>query len=230
MTERRYTDTEVARIFQRAAEAQQQSSPVPLASREGMTLGALQEIGAEVGLPPDLIAREARALDVLGEPFTRTLLGLPISVGRTVTLPRRLGEPEWERLVVDLRTTFDARGRLQQEGGFRQWTNGNLQALVEPTEQGSRVRMRTLNEMARVWMVMGLGVLGVAAATLLVTVAGNAPLDSGRWGAFLSLGVAGAGLLALGAARLPGWARTRRLQMEEIAARLAAESEKRDQS
>ena len=44
MTERRYSDEEVAAIFERAAEAQH-TSPRHLPSGEGMTLTQLQEIG-----------------------------------------------------------------------------------------------------------------------------------------------------------------------------------------
>lgn len=227
MTERRYSESEVERIFRRAAEAQQQQrGPVPLASGDGMTLDTLLEIGAEVGLPPDLIAREARAVDMLGEPSTRRLLGLPIGVGRTVTLPRRLDDAAWERLVVDLRTTFDARGRIQQDGAFRQWTNGNLQALVEPRGDGTQVRLRTVNGNARWWMSLGLVCLALAGVFFAAYVVGGAPVSARMAGVLMPLGLIGLGGIATGALRLPGWSRTRRKQMEEIAARLSADVER----
>src|SRR5688500_8256344 len=78
MAERRYSETEVGEIFKRASEAQQQGGRVPLASGEGMTLGALQEIGRDVGLPPELVERAAREIDRTGEPSTRRFLGLPV--------------------------------------------------------------------------------------------------------------------------------------------------------
>src|SRR5919201_162065 len=142
MSERRYDDAEVAEIFRRATEAQQNGKRlVPLS--EGMTLADLQDIGRQVGVSPELIADAARSIDRVGRATTRRLLGLPIGVGRTVDLDRKLTQEDWERLVVDLRQTFDARGTLRQEGSLRQWTNGNLQALLEPTERGHRVRLRT---------------------------------------------------------------------------------------
>ena len=109
-----------------------------------MTLAQLQEIGREVGIAPVMVAEAAKAIDLLGRPMSRYFLGLPIGVGRTVNLDRKLSDEEWERFVVDLRETFDARGRLKSEGSFRQWTNGNLQALLEPTPTGQQVRLRTL--------------------------------------------------------------------------------------
>lgn len=101
MTERRYTEEEVAAIIERAPEAQQ-SGRRQLPAGEGMTLADLQEIGKEIGVTPELIAHAARSIEQAGQPTARQFLGLPIGVGRTVDLDRRLSEEEWERLVVDL--------------------------------------------------------------------------------------------------------------------------------
>ncbi|MDH4351703.1 MAG: hypothetical protein OEW56_11195, partial [Gemmatimonadota bacterium] len=162
MTDRRYSEEEVAAIFERAAEAQQ-TARRQLPSGEGMTVADLQEIGREVGIPPELVAQAARAIEHRGRPASRTFLGLPIGVGRTIELDRELTDAEWGRLVVDLRETFDARGKVSYEGPFRQWTNGNLQALVEPTPTGHRIRLRTVKGDARSLMTGGLGMLGVSA-------------------------------------------------------------------
>lgn len=222
MAERQYSETEVAEIFQRATEAQHQggTARAPLASGEGMTLGALQEIGREVGLPPELIARAALSLEREGRSFTRGFVGFPLAVGRTVELGRRLTDAEWERLVVDLRETFDARGKLRDDGGFKQWTNGNLQALLEPSETGHRLRLRTLNAVARAWMLGGLAIAGVGAVTLIAALTGDVRQDVQLWSSFASMAALGAGMFGIGAIRLPRWARLRRRQMEEIAARV----------
>ena len=148
MPERRYSDEEVAEIFARATEAER-STPRRLRSTEGMTMAQLQEIGREAGIAPELVARAAHSLDEPAQPPVRKFLGFPVGVGRTVTLDRRLTDEEWERLVVDLRETFDARGVVRTDGAFRQWTNGNLQVLVEPDGAGQRIRLRTLRGGAR---------------------------------------------------------------------------------
>ena len=112
---------------------------------EGLTLAELQAIGHEVGLPPERIFEAASALDRRREvPPSRTSLGVPISVGLTVDLPRAPTDREWDMLVAELRTTFRARGRVESTGGSRQWVNGNLHAYVEPTQSGYRLRMGTL--------------------------------------------------------------------------------------
>lgn len=219
MTERRYSEAEVAAIFEQAAEAQQIVRR-ELAPGEGMTLAQLQEIGREVGIPAEFVAQAARSLERPAARAERRFLGFPIGVGRSVELGRRLSDDEWERLVVDLRQTFDARVTVRQHGSFREWTNGNLQALLEPTETGHRLRLRTVKGDARGLMTAGLSALGMGAAVVIAMALG------GRLGAeypaVAFLWLTGLGLFGAGALRLPGWARLRRRQMDEVAARLEA--------
>jgi hypothetical protein len=220
MTERRFIVAVVAAIFERATEAQQDGRR-QLPSGEGMTLRDLQDIGREVGISAEMIAQAAKSIDQAGRPTSRSYLGLPIGVGRTIELGRNLTEEEWERLVVDLRETFDARGALKHEGSFRQWTNGNLQALLEPTESGHRLRLRTFKSDAVGWITGGLGML-VVAGSMVAAAAMRGVVDAGMWSSIGFVLAMGAGMFGVAAFRLPGWARTRRRQMEEIAARLAA--------
>jgi hypothetical protein len=220
MTDRRYTEDEVAAIFKRAAEAQQ-TARRQLPAGEGMTLADLQEIGREVGIPPALVEQMARSIEHEGRSASRTFLGLPLGVGRTVELSRPLSDEEWEHLVVDLRETFDARGNVRQDGRFRQWTNGNLQALLEPTPTGYRLRLRTLNGSARSLIAAGLASLGTGAAVALTLALTGGLANPGALAGPGFLSVLGLGLFGAGALRLPGWARLRRRQMEGVAARLA---------
>lgn len=219
MTERRFNEAEVAAIFQRATEAQQ-SDPRQLPSGEGMTLAHLQDIGKEVGLSPDLIAKAANSLTRGGRSTTRQFLGFPLGVGRTVDLERKLSEEEWERLVVDLRETFDARGSIKSEGSFRQWTNGNLQALLEPTANGHRLRLRTLKANAYAWMIAGIGTFATTVTlAALAAVRGTELLPAVMFSGLMSVG-----MFSLGALQLPSWARLRQQQMKELAERLVAEA------
>ena len=218
MSERRYNQEEVEAIFQRAAEAQQS---VPLLKRpdEGMTLGQLQEIGREVGITPEQIGYAAKSIERTGHTTKRTLLGLPIGVGRAVDLDRRLTDAEWERLVVELRDTFDAKGRLKQEGNFKQWSNGNLQVMLEPMGDRHRLRMRTYRSQARSLIAGGTAVI-VAALTLFISrAAGDRPMDPSR---FWTLILMGGMVFGIGAAIIPAWARERQRQMREIAERVAS--------
>jgi hypothetical protein len=180
-----------------------------------LTLADLQIIGQEVGIAPDAVARAAKALEVRRSGVARTLLGLPIGVERRVALGRRLTDAEWEHLVVELRDVFQARGRIKAEGSFRQWTNGNLYVLLEPTPAGHRLRLGSLYGGAAASIRLGLVTLGAGAVLAIANAFG---VDLGN--AIPAL-VGGAVLVANGAVRVRGWARLRAQQMEDLAARLA---------
>lgn len=218
MTERRYNDSEIAAIFRAAADGPQlPEREVP--REEGLTLAELQAIGSEVGIAPAAVAQAAHGLDVRRGAQSRRFLGLPIGVARTVNLNRRLSDEEWERLVVQLREVFNARGVTRSDGSLRQWTNGNLQVLLEPTETGHRLRFGTLHGGASAMIGAGLTALGGAGVLAIVTSI-NGTLSAALSGiGFIVL--AGLGMIASGALRLPRWASLRGRQMEAIATKVA---------
>ncbi|HKK08171.1 MAG TPA: hypothetical protein VKA44_04740, partial [Gemmatimonadota bacterium] len=165
-------------------------------------------------------ADAARTLERPARATSDTFLGLPLGVGRTAELGRDLTEEEWERLVVDLRETFRARGTVRSDGSFRQWTNGNLQALLEPVEGGQRLRLSTRKGSSWRYMTVGLAMWGVTAATTVAEILAGAFGHGGASSGPAFLFVVGLGMFGWGAVQLPGWARERREQMEGIIARL----------
>jgi hypothetical protein len=223
MSERRYSDEEVAAIFEIAADDRTVGER-RLAQPSGLTLGDLQAIGSEVGIAPEAVTRAAVALDT--RPSQRRFLGLPIGVSRTVELHRDMGDDEWERLVVQLREVFHARGTTRRDGSLRQWTNGNLHVLLEPTEHGHRLRLGTYNGGARASISAGLASLGVMLATTLATAASGSLAHAAPGVAML--GLVGVAMIANGAARLPKWARLRGRQMDELAAKVASPLSRED--
>ncbi len=218
-TERRYTEQQIAAIFEKAAEAQKAARR---GTGEGLTLAELQEIGAEAGLLPEMVAHAAALADrpVTALP-TRRYLGLPIGVARTVELPGSFSDAAWDGLVADLRSTFHAKGKTGREGGLRIWRNGNLQATVEPTGAGHRLRLSTLKSDAAGTLGTGLVffVAGLVLVALNVLGWENSLADSGVM--FALLGLFAAGVKAL---QLPRWAEERARQMDEVAARAAERS------
>lgn len=220
--ERRYTEDEIREIFGLAADDRARLPTRSGSGRtDGLTLAELEEIGREVGLAPDRVRAAATLVDGRGAALREgTYLGLPISVGRNVPLPRPLTDTEWEVLVGELRETFGARGRVASQGGLREWVNGNLHAFQETTEDGYRFRMQTTKGTARQATVVGSIMLAFAVILLLVLVlTGN---TAGELAGPLFLG--GIGLAALGsnALVLPRWAARREEQMEYIANRARA--------
>jgi hypothetical protein len=146
--ERKFQDHEIRQILdlairQEDGPAHDVGSAQSLgAPGDGLTLVQLQEVGREVGLPPERIAQAVATFDRGGERLPRaTTLGLSTSVGRMVPLPRNLTDREWELLVVELRTTFGVKGEARSEGNIREWTHAYLQVFVEPTPTGYRLRM-----------------------------------------------------------------------------------------
>jgi hypothetical protein len=216
MTERRYTEEESSTIFHIAAQGPSTSSH-HLSRADGLTLADLQAIGREVGIAPDAVAYAAQTLEVRQGGVSRTLLGLPIGVERRVTLRRRLTDEEWERLVVQLRDVFKARGSIKTDGSLRQWTNGNLYVLLEPTPIGDRLRLGSLNGGATASLRFGLVSLGAAAFFAIANLSGHLA-DAGTIAGLVAGGLL---LLANGGLRLRGWARLRGRQMEDLAAQLA---------
>ncbi len=105
-------------------------------------------------------------------------------------------------------------------GELRQWTNGNLHAFVEPTQNGYRLRLGTLKGDA-----VPVNLLGTGGILMSAVMAAAAVLTGGVYGdvgAAVVLGSMGAGAFGFNALRLPRWARERERQMEYIAERARA--------
>jgi hypothetical protein len=217
MTDRRYTDDEVAEIFRRAT-ADVQPRP---AGSAGMSLAELQSIGREVGISDQSVALAARSLDLGEVAHTRRLLGVPVGVGETVELDRRLTDDEWDQLVVAARDAFRAKGKQRTEGSFRQWTNGNLQMLLEPGERGHRLRLQTRNENGQALALGGMATSAFGSLMVVLSVVGPEAKAAGLLTGGVILLVGGLTFLGLAVGRLPGWARRRREQFARLTARAA---------
>ncbi|MFV1987890.1 MAG: hypothetical protein ACC682_11465 [Gemmatimonadota bacterium] len=215
--ERKYREEEAREIFGLAV-SEDEVGRLTVSDEDdgGLTLAELQEVGLEVGVEPGRIAEAARAIAARGEVLPRrTVLGVPVAVGRTVDLPTALTDREWEVLVGELRETFGARGRIASHGGIREWTNGNLHVFLEPTATGARLRMNTRKGSAMALFTVGIAglVFGLSLITLFVFE------ELGRAALVIPvlMAAAGGGVLVSNLLRLPRWARKREDQMERIA-------------
>lgn len=228
-SERRFSEDEVAFILERAAAAEANPAMDDVDANatglteesglgsSGMTLQQLTDVAREAGLSPEAVVRAAGAVqrgDLV--PTTRvTAYGLPIGVGRIVEFSRRVTDAEWERMVVALRETFQARGTMRQEGSLRSWNNGNLTAMLEPTATGHRLRLTTRKGDASGMISLGITMLSIATVmTAIVLLKEGSPMPWWSPGVFVGIGLAAIGPTLL---RLPRWARTRAAQMEAFA-------------
>ena len=211
--ERRYQDHEIREILDLAIG--QEDGPAPsLPAVDGLTLLQLQEVGREVGLLPDRITKAVAVFEGRGESVPRGIaLGLPTSVGIIVPLPRRPSDREWELLIAELRTTFGGKGVVTSHGSLREWSHGRVQAFIEPTETGHRLRLTDSN--AAVGGIVFGGLVVAFALMILVVLLGKAnPGFRFAVPAFLSL--LGVSLAAGSAISLPKWAREQEKRMEHI--------------
>lgn len=223
MGDRQYNKEQVAAIFERASQVERSALPAPT---EGLTLSELHEIGREVGISPESISLAAQSLDQPAVPAAAKIFGIPIGVARTVELDRKLSDSDWEALVADLRTTFQARGKLRIDGPFRQWTNGNLSALVEPTPAGHRVRLQSIKEDARSLIVAGTAFASMSAVIAIAFAVLHRAAPNG----ISTMVGAGLAMLLWGVWRASGWARLRVAQFEEIIARLVSSRGKQERT
>jgi hypothetical protein len=217
--ERQFNEEEIAEILERAtsSEASRPTSPAP--GGKGLTLAELQEVGSEVGIAPGRIAEVARAVASRGVVVSpRMFFGTPRSVSRTVRIPRPLEDGEWNRLVADLRETFDAQGEIRQAGDLRSWNNGNLQVHVEPDGEEYRVRMRTFKGSTVPALAMSGAFLFMATIFFILTLLGEASSTGYVMAALF--GLVGVGNLGFSRATLPSWAEERAAQMEGLAERI----------
>ena len=212
--ERRYEEDEVRQILDLAI-GPEGAPAQSLPAVGGLTLLQLQEVGREVGLPPDRITQAAAAFEGRGESVPRgKALGLPVSVGSIVALPRNPSDREWELLIAELRTTFGGKGEVTSHGGLREWSSGTLHAFIEPTETGYRLRL----EDSRAGAVVGIGFGGfLLAFALLIFIVLLGKDDPGfRFAVPAFFSLIGGGLIAGSAMSTPGWAREQEKRMEHI--------------
>lgn len=202
--ERKYRDEEVKEIFDLAVTRDDMDRP-SMPDEGGLTLAELQEVGIEVGVDPERVAGAALVIDSRRDVCLRqTSLGLPISVGRVIDLPRPVTDHEWDILVSILRETFGAAGKVRFHGGTREWTHGTLHAFLEPTENGHRLRLQTRKIGARFLNRAGATglTIGLSLITVLLTT-GQSPVLMEL--ALISSMLIGGGALVPNVLRLPGW-------------------------
>ncbi|NNF25730.1 MAG: hypothetical protein HKN73_00720 [Gemmatimonadetes bacterium] len=190
-----------------------------------MTLAQLQDIAGEVGIPQSRIA--AAAQSVTGVPAARPVprtFGHPRRVEHVVALPRAPTDDEWERMVVDLREVFDAKGELDGQGNLRTWSHRHLHVHVEPDGDGYRIRLDDANPDVQGMVAAGISCLAAAAlfGVLLLTrdVSGNGPAVISTFAGLMAAG--GAGLLVHARRSLPRWAHERLSQFAGFGGRTKA--------
>lgn len=236
MAERRYDDEEVREILVRATELRPELPALAAASPtlDGLTLTELQAAAAEAGIAPDRVAEAAHELvvdrAVLAPSTTR--LTVPVSTSHVVRIPRMLTSDEWDRFVVRLRDSFQTPGEVRIEGSLRTWHHGTLRVLLEPLDEGARLRFESGDDSARGTLEGALVLLwagGVLAAFLvLLALFAAKPVPWGLWALTGSLPLAAGAMIPIGRRHASRWLPGRHRQFEvlgEEARRVALKQE-----
>lgn len=217
-SDRRYSQKEIAAIFKKASEEQERIKEKS-ALEDGLSLADLHIIAKEAGISPDLITSAATGLEhEIEAPPEKLFLGIPISVHRIVDLKAPLSDEDWDKLVIDIRGAFGARGKVTREGGLREWSNGNLHILVEPTATGHRLRMGTEKGSAKGTFWASLSWIGVAIfIAIAASMAGDLSMRDLIPSIFFAIaGLGGIGFMSL---HLSQWRYDRADQMDSIASK-----------
>ena len=143
--DRRYTEAELHAIFERAAKRQEAATRAEEASRAGLTLAELQEIGAASGIDPAHVAAAAADLEALPPRAGNEALGLPDEIRRERALLHPVSDEAWERMVAELRRTFEQPGVAGKVGRVREWTTApeddleSVRVTARPDGGGTRI-------------------------------------------------------------------------------------------
>lgn len=151
MSERRFTDREVARILERAAELDRRAPDRPETSghrptlARGLTVSQLQEIGVEAGIPPELIAKAAAELSRPATIPLSALLGAPPVARETRAVRGRLTRDELAALVRVVDERVPAQGTVTEALGAVRWAAGgrflDRKVTLEPQAEETRIQV-----------------------------------------------------------------------------------------
>jgi hypothetical protein len=192
MSDRVYSEREIAALLERAVERQEAARRQAL-PEAGLTLSELERLGQEVGIAPEHLRAAARELDAGGATGRQS--------GRSAThvyaerwVPGTLSLEGWEDAVAELNdrhgTSMGAwyghgsGGAVQQIGRSHEWSHTNglgIETRVTVSERGDRVRLRLAQKLGHARSEVEGPLYGALAALTLVlpftaTLAGSAAL------------------------------------------------------
>ena len=159
MSERTYSERDVADLIARAVERQQEARR--RTPEVGLTLDEVERIGRETGIDPAHLRAAAAEMDAAGRTLTRqtTTSDKHVGVERWIDAP--LSPEGWEDAVAHLRDHFglsmasgmSSGGTVQQVGNAYEWQHTStlgVQTTVtaSPRDGRTRLRMRQLVGMA----------------------------------------------------------------------------------
>ena len=224
----RYSDTQVRGIVARAAELE----AVAPTSAGNLSLGGIQQLAADVGIPPEHVARAAKELSHRPSgairPKVNPFLGSPGRIIVERIVDGEIAEVEYPVLVDEVRMTIGNVGQPSTLGRSLSWrtvgpnASQGRQVSLSVTPSGGQTRIRleeNLGPAAGGWfggLMGGLGGTSIPFSVMLAVEAFHLPM---LIPVFLATGVGGAYALAR---KMFRGAHDRRLaELEALADRIA---------
>jgi hypothetical protein len=175
---RRYSETAAKDIVKRAAELEAMPT-----GDEGMSLGGVQQIAAQVGIAPEHVQAAAAASTNLGSlPEKGGLFGLTGKVELEQTVGTQVGIEQYAAILEEVRRTIGQAGRVVEtlddsfswefKPGFGEWTR---RIQVSVSRLGGRTRVLILEHPGmEEEMVVGTAAVGIALAGMAFAVTNQA--------------------------------------------------------
>jgi tRNA A-37 threonylcarbamoyl transferase component Bud32 len=226
---RRYSDREVEEIVRRAAD-EQLAHP----TGEGMSLGTVQQIAADVGISPERVERAARNLE-FGETARAPAesgpgafwLGSPTTIACQRVVDGELTAAAYDDIVGEVQAMLATDGEIDTLGRSLTWRTahpalGKARAVqVRITSRGGQTRIQVqerLGELA--WTLFGGIALGGGSGGLAIILSLGGPEVGWLAAGLLSAGWAG-GMCALARTIFRSIARSKRADLEGLSDRVA---------
>lgn len=222
--ERRYTDQDVTRILQRAAELDTTVESGALV--KGLGLSELREIAQAVGLDPALVERAAAELDRTSPHSSHPFFGRGPVSAQTRVVPGALGREAIGELIAVVDERVPAQGSVGEALGLVRWSAADrtlgYQVAIKPSSHETLIRVEERYSDFVRGALHGVPTAYGAVIGLAVGLEGIGGLVPGL-GLCTALGVAGWGL---GRGLWNAILRRSRRRVEALADTLAAEAER----
>ena len=151
-----FGDQEVKQILQHAAESQLERP-----TEEGaLSLGSVQQIGAQVGIAPERVRDAVQALDVpVPESHQGGIFGTPAKIDYERVIDRQIAEHEYEAVLEEIRGTLGEVGRINPTlGKSLSWNSLSFQNTLEGSGRLTHVMVSPKDGKTKIRITEGGGV------------------------------------------------------------------------
>ncbi len=200
---RKYREPEVKQIVKRAAEKQ----AVAPTEDSALTVGGIEQIAAEVGIPPERVRQAVGSLQTdAGGPKRGGIFGLSPKIELQRVIDAEVSQDEYATLLAEIRVTFGEAGRLNETlGRSLSWNSLSFQNSFEGAGRLIHISVNPKAGKTRVSVTESVGahpgLLVVAGGTLTAVAAAAVLTFTGASGILAGAVVAGVFSSAYYAAR-----------------------------